>query len=368
MGALKTTVLTGYEVELGAKMTPRGGWNTALYYSEGIIAEHLHTRSACSVFDLCSDGKFRVAGEGAAAVLDALYVRPSADLAIGQARRNLLLARTGGVVDCPLVLRMAETDFLVLSGAETAAAEFAWLSAAAGERAEVQDLSQHLACLGLEGPLAEEVLDTLNIEELPEHGRCKTIGIDGFRAIAVRAGSTGEDGFRLLFNVEYADQLWDLLLETGPVMPAGFGALDSLRLEMGYPACGHELTPEFSPLDSGLGALVRLDDGREFTGKAALLAAQPAHALVGLVLETRRAAREGVLVLNEKEEVVGKVTSGSFCPTLEASASLCRIDLECLPGEGAKLLCEVIDTRLPGVITGLPFYSDGSAKGEFFLP
>jgi len=368
MGALKTTVLTEYEVELGAKMTPRGGWNTALYYSEGIIAEHLHTRSACSVFDLCSDGKFRVAGEGAAAMLDALYMRPSADLAVGRARRNLLLSDSGGVIDCPLVLRMAETDFLVLSGAETAVAEFTRLSAAAGERAEVQDLSQYLACLGLEGPVAEEALNTLGIDALPEYGCCKTLEIDGFRAIVVHAGSTGEDGFRLLFNVEYVDQLWDLLLETDPVMPAGFGALDSLRLEVGNPACGHELTPEFSPFDSGLGSLVRLDDGREFAGKAALLAAKPAHALIGLVLETRRAAREGVLVLNEKEEIVGKVTSGSFCPTLEASVSLCRIDLECLPGVGEKLFCEVIDARLPGVISGLPFYSEGSAKGEFFLP
>lgn len=368
MGAWKTTVLTEYEVELGAKMTPRGGWNTALYYSEGIITEHLHTRSACSVFDLCSDGKFRVAGEGAAAVLDALYARPSADLAVGRARRNLLLSETGGVVDCPLVLRMAETDFLILTGAETAAAEFARLSAAAGKKAEVQDLSLPLACLGLEGPEAEEVLHTLGANALPEHGCCRTLELDGFRAITVRAGSTGEDGFRLLFNVEYADQLWDLLLETDPVMPAGFGALDSLRLEMGYPACGCELTPEFTPPDSGLGALVRLDDGREFAGKAALLAAKPTHTLVGLVLETRRAAREGALVLNEREEIVGKVTSGSFCPSLEASASLCRIDLECLPGEGEKLFCEVIDARLPGVVSKLPFYSGGSAKGEFFLP
>lgn len=368
MGALKTTVLTGYEVELGAKMTPRGGWNTAFYYPEGIIAEHLHTRSACSVFDLCSAGKFRVAGEGVAAALDALYARPSADLAVGGARRNLLLSETGGVIDCPLVVRMAETDFLVLSAAETAAAEFARLSAAVKKRAEIQDLSLLLACLGLEGPEAEEVLAALGAEGLPEHGCCKSLEIDGFRAIVLRAGSTGEDGFRLLFNAEYADQLWDLLLETEPVKPAGFGALDSLRLEMGYPACGHELTAEFSPFDSGLGSLIRLDDPREFAGKAALLARKPTHALIGLLLETRRAAREGVLVLNEKEEVVGKVTSGSFCPSLEASASLCRIDLGSLPGEGGKLFCEVTDARLPGEVRPFPFYPGGSAKGGFFLP
>ena len=97
MGALKTTPLTGYEIELGAKMTPRAGWNTALYYPEGIIAEHRHTRSACSVFDLCSYGKLRVAGKEAAPALDTLFARPAADLGIGRCRRNFMLSETGGV-------------------------------------------------------------------------------------------------------------------------------------------------------------------------------------------------------------------------------------------------------------------------------
>ena len=151
-------------------------------------------------------------------------------------------------------------------------------------------------------------------------------------------------------------------------MPAGFGALDSLRLEMGYPACGRELTAEFSPLDSGLGDLVRLDDARSFPGRQALLNRKQRHVLAGLLLETRRAAREGTLVLNAAEEVVGVVTGGSFCPSLETAAALCRLDLACMQPPGSELWCEVTDARLPGRIAEPPFYRGGSAKGEFFLP
>ena len=272
MGALKTTPLTGYEIELGAKMTPRAGWNTALYYPEGIIAEHRHTRSACSVFDLCSYGKLRVAGKEAAPALDTLFARPAADLGIGRCRRNFMLSETGGVLSLVLMLRMAEDDFLLVTDTGSAAGDLERISAhIAGRDAEVQELTPLLACLGLEGPEARKVLESFAAGPLPEYSCCGTVEIDGFRAIAACAGATGEEGFRLLFNLEYADQLWDLLLETEPVMPAGFGALDSLRLEMGYPACGRELTAEFSPLDSGLGDLVRLDGAGSFPRRQAVL-------------------------------------------------------------------------------------------------
>ncbi len=369
MCALKTTVLTGYEMELGAKMVPCAGWNTALHYSEGATAEHLHTRSECSVFDLCSYGKFRVAGKGAALALDGLFVRPTANLAVGHARRNLLLSAEGGVLDMPLVLRMADEDFLIVSGTETSTAAAAALSALAAEKTlEYLDLSLPLACLGVEGPETKAAFAELGVESLPEQGCCQTLEVDGFRAIATRAGLTGEDGMLLLFNVDYADQLWDLLLETASVMPTGFAALDSLRTEKGYPACGSELTVEFSPLESGLGGVIRLDDSRDFYGKTALLARKQGYVLVGLEQENRRAARAGARIRNEKEEIVGMATSGCFCPAQKLSISFCRIALEHLPQAGDTLWGEVADAWLPGVVCELPSACDGVTAEEFFLP
>ncbi|MBS1371031.1 MAG: glycine cleavage system protein T [Lentisphaeria bacterium] len=368
MSALKTTPLTEYQIELGAKMVPHAGWNVPLYYPDGIIAEHRHTRAFSSVFDSCASGKIRVAGPGAAAALDNLFARPVADLETGRCRRNLLLSETGGILDCPLLVRMAEEDFLLLTDAGSSAGDLAWISGRlAGREAEAQELTQLLAQLDLEGPKSREVLEAIGVRDLPEYGCCSTLGVDGFRAIAVHAGSTGEDGFSLLFNLEYADQLWDLLLETEPVMPAGIGARDSLRLEMGYPACGHELTQEFTPAECALGMLLHPEEPREFIGKGALGSRFPDKRLHGVLLEGRRAAREGTLVLNGNDEVIGVVTSGCFCPSLDAAAALCRLEEACVKVD-EPVYFEVTGAKLPGSLVALPFYDGGSAEGDWWLP
>ena len=369
MSALITTPLTEYEIELGAKMVPRAGWNVPLSYPEGIVAEHRHTRTLCSVFDLCASGKLRVAGEGAAAALDGWFARPVADLEPGRCRRNLLLNEKGGVLGAPLVARMAEEDFLLLAEPEFDAGGLGRIrELCAGRGVETLDLTRLLAQLALAGPKSRVVLDEeLHVHDLPDYGCVRTVEVDGFRAIAVHAGSTGEDAFSLLFNLDYADQLWDLLLETEPVMPAGYGARESLRLEMGFPACGSELTAEFTPAESGLGTLLHPEEPREFIGRAALGSRFPEQRLFGVRLDGRRAAREGALVLNARDEVIGRVTSGSFCPSLDTAAALCRLEAACVEPE-ELLRFEVSGAVLTGKIAPLPFYDGGSAPGEWWLP
>ena len=368
MGALITTPLTEYEIELGAKMVPFAGWNVPLSFEEGIVAEHRHTRTLCSVFDLCASGKLRVAGKGAAAALDSWLARPVADLLPGRCRRNLLLNETGGILGAPLVARMGEEDFLLLAEPEFDAGSLARIGElCAAKGIETQDLTRLLARLALAGPKSREVLEELGVRELPGYGAVRTVEVDGFRAIAVHAGSTGEEAFSLLFNLDYADQLWDLLLETEPVMPAGYGARDSLRLEMGFPACGSELVPEFTPAESGLGMLLHPEEPREFIGKAVLGSRFPDQRLFGVRLDGRRAAREGALVLNAHDEVIGKVTSGSFCPSLDVAAALCRLEAALVkPGEPLRL--EVSGAILTGTVVPLPFYDGGSAPGDWWLP
>ena len=368
MGALITTPLTEYEIELGAKMVPHAGWSVPLSYPEGIVAEHRHTRTHCSVFDLCASGKLRVAGKGAAAALDGWFARPVADLEPGRCRRNLLLNEEGGVLGAPLIARMGVEDFLLLAEPEFDAGCLSRISGlCAGKGIETQELSRLLARLALAGPKSCAVLEELGVRELPDYGGVRTVEVDGFRAIAVHAGSTGEEAFSLLFNLDYADQLWDLLLETDPVMPAGYGARDSLRLEMGFPACGSELTPEFTPAESGLGTLLHPEEPREFIGRAALGSRFPAQRLFGVRLEGRRAARAGSLVLNARDEVIGKVTSGSFCPSLDRAAALCRLEAALVkPGESLQF--EVTGAKLTGTVVPLPFYDGGSAPGEWWLP
>ncbi len=363
MSALKNTPLVEYHIELGAKMVPFAGWNMPVQY-EGILAEHRHTRSRCSVFDICHMGEFRIAGPGAAQAVDRLLLRPVADQKVGSCRYNLLLTPEGGVLDDLIVYRMEEEDFFIVVNAGNTALDAAEFKAKLPEGIEFQDLSADLAKLDLQGPDSAKVLAELGVApaDLPAYFHWTMTEVDGIRCILSRTGYTGELGFELYFDEEYADQLWDLLLSTDPVMPAGLGARDTLRLEMGYPLHGHELTRELSPIDSGLGHFVRLDDGRDFTGREALRSRPVRRQMVGVRLENRRAARAGSAVMRSNEEVIGVVTSGAFCPSLDVAAALCSIDIECRLAPGDKVLLEAGQALLPGTVTELPFYTRGSVR------
>ena len=365
MSALKNTPLVEYHIELGAKMVPHAGWNMPQQYPEGIIAEHRHTRAACSIFDNCHMGEFRLAGPGAVAFADRLTARSLADLPVGRCRYNLLLNEAGGVIDDIIAFRMAEDDFFWVVNAANTAVDAAWIKAHLPESGVLfQDLSADLAKLDLQGPKSADVLGALgfDVAQLPAYFHWITADVDGIRCIISRTGSSGELGYELFFDEEYADQLWDLLLSTEPVMPAGLGARDTLRLEMGYPLHGHELQPEWSLFDSGLGEWLDPAAEREFIGRDALRKRLQTRQAVGVKLDSRRAARGGGLVLNEKEEIIGVVTTGAYCPTLDKAAALCSIDLECAVKPGDRVLLEAGAAKLPGTVEKLPFHHAGTVR------
>ena len=330
MSALKNTPLVEYHIELGAKMVPHAGWNMPQQYPEGIIAEHRHTRAACSIFDNCHMGEFRLAGPGAVAFADRLTARPLADLPVGRCRYNLLLNEAGGVIDDIIAFRMAEDDFFWVVNAANTAVDAAWIKAHLPESGVLfQDLSADLAKLDLQGPKSADVLGALgfDVAQLPAYFHWITADVDGIRCIISRTGSSGELGYELFFDEEYADQLWDLLLSTEPVMPAGLGARDTLRLEMGYPLHGHELQPEWSPFDSGLGEWLDPAAEREFIGRDALRKRLQTRQAVGVKLDSRRS-----------------------------------IDVECAVSPGVRVLLEAGAAKLPGTVEKLPFHHAGTVR------
>ena len=260
---------------------------------------------------------------------------------------------------------MAEDDFFWVVNAANTAVDAAWIKAHLPESGVLfQDLSADLAKLDLQGPKSADVLGALgfDVAQLPAYFHWITADVDGIRCIISRTGSSGELGYELFFDEEYADQLWDLLLSTEPVMPAGLGARDTLRLEMGYPLHGHELQPEWSPFDSGLGEWLDPAAEREFIGRDALRKRLQTRQAVGVKLDSRRAARGGGLVLNEKEEIIGVVTTGAYCPTLDKAAALCSIDLECAVKPGDRVLLEAGAAKLPGTVEKLPFHHAGTVR------
>lgn len=366
MSALKNTPLRDFHLELGAKMVPFSGWNMPVQYPGGILAEHRHTRTACSVFDICHMGEFRISGPGCATALDLALARPVSDLAVGSCRYNLLLEATGGVLDDLIVYRMEPEDFFIVVNAGNIDSDAAVFRERLPEQVDFSDLSERLAKLDLQGPRSAEVLGRLGLEAagLPRYYHWNFQELDGIRCIVSRTGYTGELGFELYFDAEYADELWTLLLETDPVRPAGLGARDTLRLEMGYALYGHELRREWTPLDCSLQGLIRLEGDRDFIGRSALIAQKSPRRAVAVRLDGRRAARAGAAVFDAAGREIGVVTSGAFGPSLGAACALCNLESGPELAPGTLLELAAGSDRLPARVTPLPLVKDTSLRAK----
>ncbi len=363
MADIRQTPIRDCHQELDAKMAPFAGWQLPINYPGGILAEHRNTREGASIFDICHMGEIRIAGPGVAAALDRVLARAVGTQAVGSCRYNFLLNAEGGILDDLVSYRMAEEDYLLVVNAGTTAGDFAHLRAEIPAGVQVENLSDDMAKIDLQGPESARVLEALGIPaaELPKyfHWIQRTLG-DDIPCIISRTGYTGELGYELYCRSELAIELWGLLLENENVEPAGLGARDTLRLEAGLPLYGHELSTDVTPLEAGFGAIVKLDDGRDFIGRDALLKKTPARRLIGIKLEGRRASRAGDAVLNEAGETIGTVTSGAFGPTLGYAVALALVQANTAE-VGAHLLLGA--SRLAGEVVALPFYR-GSVRAE----
>lgn len=356
----KKTALFNNHLDLNAKMAPFGGWLMPIQY-EGILAEHKHTREMCSLFDICHMGEFLISGELAAADLERLLSCRISNLDNGQCRYGFLLNEEGGVLDDLTCYRLGPQDFFLVVNAGTAESDAAWVQQHLSPGTIFEDVSAVTAKLDVQGPRSREVLERVAGGTLPELGYFRSIYLPIFdsNVLLSRTGYTGEWGYELYFPVQDAQRIWDLLLTDPAIKPAGLGARDTLRLEMGYPLYGHELKDLASPLAVCGGKFVAMDT--DFIGHSALKMEQDegvAKKLIGLKLESRRAAREGSVVLCDGEEV-GVVTSGSVSPSLGVAVAMAMVDAS---ADGVWTL-SVRGKELPATKAALPFYTDGSARG-----
>ncbi len=362
---MQETPLADSHRNLSARMVPFAGWNMPVQYTEGILAEHAHTRNAASLFDICHMGEFRVKGNNAATALDAVFARPVADQPVGVCRYNFLLNDQGGVMDDLIVYRLGEDEFYIVVNAGTRTSDAERIASLLPEGIEFTDESDETAKLDLQGPDSANVLAAagLDIAALPRYFRWIKTAVNGIDCLLSRTGYTGELGFELYFPAEKAAVMWDYLLSIDPVKPAGLGARDTLRLEMGYALYGHELDTETTPVEAGYGPMLKLEQlpDRVFPGSDALRNEDPGKKLVGIKLDGRRAAREGTTVLNRSEEVIGKVTSGAFSPSLGYAVAMAYLNAGSGLNVGDQVLLDAGRTKLDGTIVELPFYSEGTA-------
>ena len=354
-----------YEAHLArhARMAPFAGWEMPIQY-DGILREHLHTRSLCSVFDTCHMGEIELRGATAADDLERLLTCRIADLAVGRCRYGYLLNEEGGVLDDLTCYRLGPSRFWLVVNASTRPSDFPWIRARCSPSTEVEDISDRLAKLDVQGPTSLAAIEQAFAIRLPELGyfRWATVTLNGTETLISRTGYTGEWGYELYFPVDRALEFWTQLLSVPDVRPAGLGARDTLRLEMGYPLYGHELGPDRTPAGVAEGRF--LDLGKPFIGRDRVreeLTRGPAEKLVGLLMEGRRAARAGAPVWADGREV-GIVTSGSYAPSLGRAVALAYVSAP--QAEPGRVLSVRAGDRMPlaGRVEPLPFYRHGTAR------
>jgi len=325
-----------------------------------VLEEHRACRTGAAVFDVSHLGSVRVAGEGALALLQWAFTNDLRRIAPGRAQyTHLLDPGDAHVVDDIIVWWIADDDFVVMPNASNTDPIVDALADAASRSAgpvTTDDITPTRAILAVQGPIARERLATVfpQAAAVPRFG-VAAIEYDGRPGYAAGTGYTGEDGVELHVPVAVAPAVWDAVVATG-VVPAGLGCRDTLRLEAGLPLHGHELGPGITPLQAGLGWVVRFDKG-DFRGSDALAAERDrgvARHLVGVLTEGRQVARAGCTVLVDGE-TVGEVTSGNFSPMLERGIALAfvppAVDV------GAGVVVDVRGRRVPGEVVKLPFWS-----------
>ncbi len=361
---LKTTPLLDLHQQQGARMAPFGGWNMPIQYPGGILAEHHHTRQHASVFDTCHMGEIRVRGPQAAASLDRLLAREVLNQPVGSCRYNFLTTPQGTIQDDLLVYRQSQTEFLLVVNAGTKDADMHALQAGLPDDCRLTDESATTGKIDLQGPLAREILLEFGLasSDLPAYFRwsaCRLFGID---LLISRTGYTGELGYELYVPADQVARIWQTLLEHPMIRPAGLGARDTLRLEMGYPLYGSDLDQTTTPLEAGFGRLIKMED-RDFVGRDALLT-PPRRQLAGLLLEGRRAARHGARVWTRQGQCIGTVTSGAFAPSLSQAVAIGYLDAEANPKPGLEVLVGAAPDQkaLSASITPLPFYRTSSLR------
>ena len=364
---LKQTPLNDEHVALGGKMVPFAGYEMPVQYPTGITAEHKAVREACGLFDVSHMGEFIVRGPEALDLVQKISVNDAERIEVGQAQYSAMCLESGCVIDDLIIYRFEDRYMLVVNAANLAK-DWAWVAGHAESfDVELENASDDVALLALQGPSAREVLRplaSLDVDDV-KYYRFAEGEVAGVPAVISGTGYTGEDGFELYVPADRAAELWRALLEAGQsagLIPAGLGARDSLRLEVGYALYGNDLDEEHTTLESGLGWVTKLDKG-DFVGRDALAAQKEAgvtRRLVGLRLTGKGFPRPGYDVVSGGE-VVGRVTSGTVSPTLGFGVALGYVPVE-LSKAGTEVQIDARGRLVEAVVQRPPFYTEGSIK------
>jgi len=362
---LKRTPLNEAHRKLGGKMVDFGGWDMPVQYPAGVIEEHLRTRTRSGLFDVSHMGEIWVEGEDAIDFVNRLTTNDVTKLVDGQAHYSALTNDKGGVVDDLLVYRFDCDKLLLVVNAGTTEKDWDWITSHKGnENITLTNASADYCQIAVQGPDAIKILQQLTDTPLDDikYYHFTTGKVDDVEAVISRTGYTGEDGFEVYANSEFAEQLWNKLLETGGfgsengILPCGLAARNTLRLEAGMSLYGHELSDSITPLEANLGWITKLQKGA-FTGSEILQKQKEAgvtRRLAGFEMIDRGIARDDCEVYANGEKV-GYVTSGSPAPFIKKNIGFAMLPAE-LANAGQEIEIDVRGKRLTAKVVPTPFY------------
>ncbi|MCH8276125.1 MAG: glycine cleavage system aminomethyltransferase GcvT [Bacteroidetes bacterium] len=347
---VKRTPLHGVHLEIGARMAPFAGFDMPVQYS-GILEEHFAVRENAGLFDVSHMGEVMVTGPRTLAFVQRLVSNDASKLYDGKAMYTVMCRPDGGIVDDLLVYRLDEEQFMLVINAANIATDYRWMLDQNQIGAQVENISDDVGLVALQGPKAFEIMETISPVPLDDLKFYHFIvlkpgsffGSD--RAILSRTGYTGEPGLEIYCDADKAPEIWKAIMESGSdsgLKPAGLGARDTLRLESGFCLYGNDITTETNPLEAGLGWLTKLETD-DFVGKSSLLklkALGVKRRFVGFVAQERGIPRQGNEIQNLEGRAIGTVTSGSQSPVLRRGIGMGYVPNDAsftAPGSGLRI-------------------------------
>ena len=359
---MKTTPFTEKHIALGAKMHEFAGYNMPIEYS-GIIDEHLTVCQGDGVFDLSHMGEFWVKGPEALAFLQKVTSNNVAVLTPGKIQYTCFPNDKGGIVDDLLVYQYEPEKYMLVVNAANIEKDWDWCVSHNTEGAELENASDHMAQLAVQGPkaiLALQKLTDIDLSSIPYY----TFKVGKFageeNVIISNTGYTGAGGFELYFYPNVADTIWKAVFEAGEefdIKPIGLGSRDTLRLEMGFCLYGNDLDDTTSPIEAGLGWITKFIEGKEFINRP-MLEKQKAEGvtrkLVGFEMVDRGIPRHGYELVNSDGEKIGIVTSGTMSPTRKIGIGMGYVKPEYSKAE-TEICIDMRGRKLKAVVVKPPF-------------
>ncbi|MBI5180018.1 MAG: glycine cleavage system aminomethyltransferase GcvT [Nitrospirae bacterium] len=358
---MKQTPLYNRHKELGARFIEFAGLEMPLQYS-GVLEEHHAVRNCAGLFDVSHLARIEIKDEDAIPFINKLITTDLEKLKQGYSQYTLLCDENGGIIDDLLVYKRPDGSIFLCANAINREKVIAWLEKHASTyNVDIKNITDAFAQIALQGPKAKEILQKLTSANLSEIKRFAfaEINFDGITLLVSRTGYTGEDGFEIYPSASIAESVWDKLLATGAVSglkPAGLGARDTLRLEMGYLLYGHDIDEKITPLEAGIERFISFEK-ENFIGRDALIAQRQngiKRRLIGFEMIDKGIPRQGYRILAEGVQI-GIVTSGNMSPTLKKGIGLGYVNIG-YNKIGDEIAIEIREKAILAKVVSLPFY------------